>query len=251
MTHTARATLTLIAINLMVYFVMLVGWLMTGFYPKLLPALTDSLALSSEPWDLLSSPWTILTYMFTHVNFVHLTVNMLWLIGFCPMMKGNWAASFATYIAGGIVGGITFVYYTVISDEPRNELVGASAAVISVIIAATCLAPNRKLQMILIGEVKLKWLALFALLTLFAFSNALSAETAAHIGGALTGLILGLLLRKRDKSISENALTCARQHTRQLSLLQKAERSGFNSLSEQERLELFNLHNSHTRAESK
>jgi membrane associated rhomboid family serine protease len=251
MTHTARATLILVAVNLAVYFLMFVGWLLTGLFPNLLASLTGTLALSSDFLHLFAAPWTILTYMFTHVSFVHLTVNMLWLIGFCPMMKGNWTASFATYLLGGVVGGIAFVGYSLVSGDAYGGLVGASAAVISVIITATCLAPNRSLQMLFIGEVKMKWVALFAILTLFAFSPTFSAETAAHLGGALTGGVLGLLLRRRDRSISERALTQARQHTRHLSLLQKAERSGFTALSEQERLELFNLHNQDRRAESK
>lgn len=97
--------------------------------------------------------------------------------------------------------------------------------------------------MLLIGDVRLIWVALVAILTMFAGSPVFSPATAAHVGGAVTGGIAGLALRIHNQAMVQKAMTQARLHTRRLSLIHKAGQSGFASLSEDERLELFDLQN--------
>lgn len=245
MTRTARATLTLVAANLAAYFVLLAGWLLRDYYPGLPARMTTILSLPSSPAMLPEYPWTLLTYMFIHLNFVHLTVNMLWLIGFGPMMKGGWLNTAGTYVAGGICGAATFLAFSFAEGGHAGELAGASAAVISIVVATACLSPDRKLRMLFIGDVRLKWVALVAIVTMLAGNPSLSPVTAAHSGGALAGGIIGLALRRHYHVISRNAMEQARRRTRRLSLIHKAGQSGFASLSEPERLELFDLQDRH------
>lgn len=244
MTRTASATLILVAVNLTVYFIMLAGWLVRDLFPHLPETITSFLALGSSLTEIAHAPWTLVTYMFTHLNFIHLTVNMLWLIGFGPMIKGDWQHTVATYLIGGICGAFAYLAISLNSNN-SVELAGASASVIAVIVATACLTPNRQLQMIIFGAVKLKWIALIAVITIFIDGNFLSPVTVAHLGGVIGGGIIGLCLHYHDRKLSEKALEVARQHTRRLSLLQKVDKSGFASLSELERLELFDMRNRH------
>lgn len=244
MTRTARATLILVAVNLTIYFLMLVCWLVRELFPNLPETMTGCLALGASFGELSHAPWTLVTYMFTHLNFVHLTVNMLWLIGFGPMIKGDWQHTIATYLVGGVCGAIAYLA-TSINTNNHIELAGASASVLAVIVATACLAPNRQLNMIILGAVKLKWLALIAVITIFFDGDLLSPVTVAHLGGAIAGGIIGLSLHYHDYKLSQQALETARRHTRRQWLLHKVDQSGFASLSEVERLELFDMRNRH------
>lgn len=241
MTSTARASLTIVAANLAVYFVMLGAWMMRGFIPGLPETLASVLAFPHTASSLYEVPWTVVTYMFTHVSFVHLTVNMLWLIGFGPMLKGNGLHTTAAYLAGGICGALAFFLCPDSHQSAHAELAGASASVLSIVMAATCLSPDRKLSLLLIGDVRLKWVALAAIITICAGSPTLSPVTGAHFGGAFAGILLGVTLRLRHRLAIRKGMEEARRHTRRLALIHKAGRSGFASLSEHERLELFNL----------
>lgn len=241
MTSTARATLMLVAANLAVYFVILGAWLARGLFPGLTAAITDQLSLSGSVSSLASHPWRLLTYMFTHLNFVHLTVNMLWLIGFGPMIKGRGCHTVATYLAGGVCGAVAFIICQPAGEAATTDLVGASAAVLSVVAASATISPRRRLKIIFVGEVRLIWIAMTAMLTLLAGYGGLDPVTGAHMAGALAGFLAGLSLRRRHQTAIRKGMETARRHTRRLSLIHKAGQSGFASLSEPERLELFDL----------
>lgn len=244
MAPTARATLMLVTVNLAVYFLMLAGWLLRDFFPELPEMMTSFLALPDSLEGIAGKPWTTVTYMFTHLNFVHLTVNMLWLLGFGPMIKGSWQHTAGTYLAGGLFGMIAYLLAS-IGGNAAGELAGASASVIAVVIATACLSPGRKLRLIFVGEVKLKWISLIAVISMFAGADILSPVTAAHLGGAVGGALVGFVLRRLDRELSHRAMETARRHTHRLGLIQKVGRSGFASLSEPERLELFDMRNRH------
>lgn len=244
MTSSARATLTLVIANLAIYLVMLGCWLSRGLFPGMPDYLTSLLSLPSDLHRVMSHPWTILTYMFTHISFVHLTVNMLWLVGFGPTLRGNGRLTILTYLAGGLTGGLMFLLTQTLSDDKASILAGASASVIAVTLTAAVLSPSRRLDMLLFGNVKLKWVALIAVITMFAGSRTFSASTVAHLGGVIAGLVIAVVVKIRDRIIVERAMQKARIVTRQRTLISKAGKSGFASLSEPERLELFNLHKS-------
>lgn len=244
MTRSARMTLILLTVNLAVYFVMLSGWLLRGIWPGVAEWLTATLALPSEFNRFASAPWTLLTYMFTQVSFVHLTVNMLWLIGFGAVLRGDGWRTLLTYIAGGITGGISFIAASAAINSASTEdsasiLAGASAAVLAVITAAAIISPTRKMHLLLAGELQLKWLALFALVTVLLGSPLLCAAGAAHAGGIAAGAVAGFVIRKEEERLSIKAMAQARLTTRRKAILQKAGRSGFASLSEEERRLLF------------
>ena len=246
MSQTARATLIIMTVNLTVYLIVLTAWLAKGIFPQLTEGIVGFLAFPASPDGFLMAPWTAFTYMFSHLNFVHLTVNMLWLVGFGPMTKGGWRRPVAAYLAGGVCGAAAFLASSAGQGIIAGNLAGASASVIAVVVTAACLSPDRELRLFFAANVKLKWMALAAIITIFAGSPTFTPATAAHLGGVAAGLTIGLWRRHRDRRLTDRAMEKARQHTRRLGLLNKAARSGLASLSEPERLELFALRNMNT-----
>ena len=69
------------------------------------------LQLPASPELLLFRPWTLFTYMFTHFDFLHILFNMLWLYWFGGLFLNffNERQLGGLYILGGLAGAILFV----------------------------------------------------------------------------------------------------------------------------------------------
>lgn len=245
MTPTARYTIVLAMTNLAIYLGIFVCWIFSGDNPQTADNLSGLLALPPSLSGLLLKPWTIATFMFTQVGFMHLIANMLWLIGFGGMMKAGPRGLLFTYFAGGIGGGIAFLIYGALASTQLAPLIGASASVIAVVMTTTILTPNRRVGLLWFWEIKLKWLAPIALLTIF---GGTPGAVCAHLGGAAAGASCGLVIRFLNKRRSRLSLLKARREFDRLkrdahrsAIIAKASNSGFAALSESERLEVFNL----------
>jgi membrane associated rhomboid family serine protease len=154
------------------------------------------IALSSEPSNFVFKPWTFLTYAFFHDGFWHLFFNMmvlnfsstLFLTFFTPKQF------LGLYILSAIFAGITFVagYYFL---NLSASIVGASAAIMAVLVAATTYHPLMNVRLLLIGNVKL-WHITFViiLLDLMQFRLENTGGHISHLSGALFGFIFIKLL---------------------------------------------------------
>ena len=68
--------------------------------------------------------------------------------------------------------------------------IGASAGVMAIVLAAATIAPNFELGFAIIGPVKIKWIALvYVVLDLINIQNGNAGGHIAHLGGALLGFI--------------------------------------------------------------
>jgi len=166
----------------------------------------DYLGVPSSLEHLLVRPWTLITYAFTHQGFLHLLFNMLMLYWF-----GNILSDFAgnkrvlpVYILGALVGAVVFIagynLLPVLRPTVGLPMIGASAGVLALVVAAATLVPDYSIVLFLIGPVKLKWLAL-ALVIIDVISLPLNNAGGhlAHLGGALSGfLYISQLRRGRD-----------------------------------------------------
>ncbi|MCQ2376132.1 MAG: rhomboid family intramembrane serine protease [Salinivirgaceae bacterium] len=140
-------------------------------------------------------PWGLLTYMFLHHDFLHLLFNMLWLYWFGQIFteyfKGRQLLN--VYLVGGLAGAVLFVLCYNVFPAFSNvsewaSAIGASAAVYAVVVAAAVYVPNYTMNLLLLGPVKIKWIAVFAIVSDLAFM--LEGNTGghiAHLGGALFG----------------------------------------------------------------
>jgi membrane associated rhomboid family serine protease len=146
--------------------------------------------ISNNFWYNLTHPWAIVTHMFMHEGLLHLVFNLLWLYWFGRIL-GDLAGDkhiLPLYILGGVSGGLLFIILGGFLYVSAYAL-GASAAVTAIGVAAAMIAPDYNIRLILIGDVKLKFVVA-ALLVLDLISIANNVNTGghlAHLGGAMMG----------------------------------------------------------------
>ena len=149
-------------------------------------------------------PWSIVTYMFLHAGILHLLFNMLWLYSFGQLFLMFFSARHfrGLYFLGGFCGGL--LYMVAYNFFPYFEsylygsyLLGASASVLAIVIATAVRNPEYRVNLLLFGQVRLKYLALVMIITdlLFVTSNNAGGHIA-HLGGALAGWWFAAGLRK-------------------------------------------------------
>lgn len=153
---------------------------------------------------LMTKPWTILTYMFVQEEFWHLFFNMIWLYWFgkifMEFMPGKKIISL--YFIGGISGALTFILaynvFPVFHDTlSLSTTIGASASVLAITIATAVLVPEYAVNLLFIGPVKIKYIALFTvILDVLSIRSGNAGGHIAHIGGAISGALFILFIRK-------------------------------------------------------
>ena len=164
----------------------------------------DWLALPADFGMLASRPWTLITYMFLHFDFLHILFNLLWLywMGQIFLNYFNQGKLVTIYLLGGISGGLFYVagynsfpvFSQIVVD---SRLLGASASVIAIVTALAVHAPNHILHLMFIGPVKMKYIALFSvLLYVIGISSTNAGGNLAHLGGAFWGMLYVLQLRR-------------------------------------------------------
>ena len=170
----------------------------------------NKLYLPAEKSKLLSQPWTFITYMFLHNSFLHLLFNMIWLhfVGKIFLQYLNPKQLLSTYILGGICGGLLFIisynYVPVLTEYVQNaQALGASAAVLAIMVAIATYTPNYSVRFPFIGIVKLKHIAIFSvILDILSIPKGNTGGHIAHLGGAIFGYFYIKQLQKgNDYSI--------------------------------------------------
>jgi len=154
------------------------------------------LAVPSNVSELLLKPWTLLTYMFLQENFFHLFFNMviLYFGGRIFSEYLNSAKLLSVYIWGGIFGALLFVFaynfFPVFQREVLFSvpLLGSSAAVIAILVAIATHVPNYYVNLIIVGRVRLKHLAVFfIIIDVLSIQKGNAGGHISHLGGAIWG----------------------------------------------------------------
>ena len=166
--------------------------------------LVHILSLPASVGNLIVQPWSMFTYMFLHLSFFHILFNMLWLywmgkilLDFLNSNKFIWI-----YILGGLAGGVLYMILFNLfpgfsSNIDNSYLLGASAGVLAIVVATATLLPDYSIQMMFFGTVKLKYLALVVvLLDLVSIGGGNAGGHIAHLGGALLGFVYIKQLRR-------------------------------------------------------
>lgn len=214
-----------------------------------------------NPRDILSSLWLELgkdnmpshifspvTYMFVHIHPVHLLFNLLWLLifGVCRdprIISGK--SLCAIYLAGGIAGAVA---YMMIPDSGAGSrpLVGASAAVLTVVTAVSLLCPRKRINLPALCHMRLLYLGL-AVIGLHLLNMKAGGFSAPHVAGIITGVIyagwtrLAALRRHdRDTSCVLTSSTDASAHLSSSDIEAKLLKSGYMSLNSEERAMIIN-----------
>lgn len=233
-------------------------------------------ALPSSFSKLVLQPWSAITFMFMHADVWHIFYNMLWLYWFGQIYQlymGNRRA-LHIFVFGSLSGGALILLLSHIIPPLRASIdfsytVGASAGIFAIVFAATALNPEHRINLILIGAVPIKYIAVASfLLSYVAITGGNAAGEIAHIGGAVFGFTyikalqagtdwftpldkLFALFKPKSKlkatyvSMGKNNASAAPdpEQKRVDQILEKISKSGYNSLSKEERDFLFKFSN--------
>ncbi len=208
--------------------------------------------------------WTVLTYMFSHRGLLHILFNMLglyWLGRIFLDFLNNRQFIF-TYLAGGFAGALLFIIvynlFPAFKDTVQFSppLIGASASVMAIVAAAATLVPDYTIHLLIIGPVRLKYLAIvYFLLDIIGIAGANPGGSIAHIGGALLGFVYIKQLQKGNdwskilqKKSKLKIVKKSGAHSKNTNMpdqdvidriLDKISKSGYGSLSKSEKEQLF------------
>jgi membrane associated rhomboid family serine protease len=155
------------------------------------------IALSSDPTIFITQPWTLISYAFFHHGFGHLFFNMM-VLHFSSMLFLTFFNSkqfLALYLLSSLFSGIAFVigYYFL---HLSSSMVGASAAIMAILVATTTYRPLMNVRLILLGNVKLWHItAVILVLDFMQFKIENTGGHIAHLSGAFFGFIFIKLLQ--------------------------------------------------------
>lgn len=177
--------------------------------------LVDWLAVPSGGIPLLTRPWTVFTYMFLHEDLFHILFNMLFLYFFGQVLVnflGN-KRVIPIYVLGGLMGFLFYFFSanlleTSLFGKIGTPMLGASAGVMAVVMAAATIAPTHTFHLMFIGPVQIRYIAFFfILLDILAIQNAdpNTGGSLAHLGGVFLGwLFISQLKKGTDWSVGFN-----------------------------------------------
>ncbi len=147
--------------------------------------------------------WRFITFQFLHGNLHHLVFNMLALYFFGPLVEFYLRPRqfLAFYLLCGIGGALFYLVLLMLGyriGTPTVPLVGASAGIFGMLVAAALIAPHAMVYLFGVIPMRLVTLAYFFIIyavlqVLFGGVNA--GGEAAHLGGAAAGVVL---MRKTD-----------------------------------------------------
>jgi len=239
------------------------------------------LAVPADLNELLYKPWTVFTYMFLHHDFLHILFNLLWFYWFGKIFLQYLTEKqlLSVYILGGISGAVLYILafnlFPLFEPYLQNSIaLGASAAVLAIVVSISFYVPNYTLNLMFIGPVKLKYIALISIvIDVLSIAGANAGGHIAHLGGAIFGYLfisqyktgkelsvdfdkffknIGAFFKpkpkikvtyKKPKTDFEYNAEKAKKQEEIDRILDKIAKAGYESLSKQEKEILFNLGN--------
>jgi membrane associated rhomboid family serine protease len=145
--------------------------------------------------------WRFITFQFLHAGLTHILFNMFALYFFGPLIEAYLGRRrfLAFYLLSGVGGGLMYVvlwalgFFGAGPNASNVPLVGASAGIFGVLVAAARIAPDA--TVLIYGSIPMRlktmaWVMIgIAVFTIFTGGNNAGGE-AAHLGGAAIGFLL-------------------------------------------------------------
>ncbi len=237
----------------------------------------DHFAISSNFQTLLYHPWSWITSLFLHYNFTHLFFNMLTLLfsGYIFLQYFKNRDFYLVYFIGGLLGNLLYVlsynYFPIFQSIKESSFaMGASGAIMAILVAIACKVPNYEIQLLLFGRIKLKWLAIiFVIIDIISIPYGNSGGHFAHLGGAFFGgafVFVPQIFAKyhfafnkpwkhkhktyhqnktysRPKTDEQYNTERAENRKKLDAILEKISKSGYNNLTKEEKAFLFDTSN--------
>jgi len=113
----------------------------------------------------------------------------------------------SVYLLGGLMGAVFYViainlFPMFALTKNCSIAIGASASVLAVFIAIATYSPNYSVMLFLIGKVKLKYVALiFVAIDIISIDGKNPGGSIAHLGGALWGFLFAMQYRNKSKAL--------------------------------------------------
>ena len=232
--------------------------------------LLNNLSVSSNINTLIYKPWTIITHMFVHVDLLHALINLCYLYFGGKILTSylNNKNVLYIYMMGGITGALLYILsfntFPVFEDIKTHSMAfGASASALAVLFATATYVPNFPVNVIFFKDVKLKYIVMIIIIiSILSIPHNNAGGHIAHIGGAFYGWlyiymrkkgikmeyrltrIFGLSAVKKTKNRIENDYEYNARKKKEKdnidAILDKISRSGYDSLSENEKKTLSN-----------
>ena len=236
----------------------------------------DKFALPMSFGNLIWHPWSLIFFMFMHSGLKHIAFNMLCLYWFGEIynlyMRDK--RTLLIFVFGSLAGGMLAIGLSHLAPPLRaminnSYLVGASAGVFAIMFAAAALNPEHRVRVWLIGEVAIKYVAIVCfLISYVTIVNGNAEGMISHLGGSLFGYFyirslragtdwftpldkIGGLFKPKSKlkatyvsrSKAKKDGPSDTEQKRLDLILEKIAKSGYNSLSKEEKDFLFKFSN--------
>jgi rhomboid protease GluP len=163
------------------------------------------------PLSLTTQPWRILTSNYVHIGIIHIGFNMWCLLNLGTLAQRIFDRStyLLIYTATGIAGSIASLWWhpAVVGAGASGAIFGLAGALIAALYLGKLPIPKEAIQS------TMKSLLMFAAYNLF-FGLSRGIDNAAHVGGLVSGLVLGAFLSKHLTGPAE-----ARQQWRNLAFV--------------------------------
>ncbi len=274
---TNRLIIANIAVFLLIIIAQAIGKIAEA---DLYPIINIIFSLEASLNGLMVMPWGLFTSIFTHFDLYHILFNMIFLYFAGNMFERSFSAKklLLVYIFGGIFGGLfevisgTFLF----AQNEVHHVIGASGSVMAIFTALAFYSPNTKVLLFGLLPVRLFILALFFLASDLIGLGDQDDNVAhfAHIGGAFFGFLsvqnihnsknilnriekILMSIKGRFKKKPKMYYTRSDQHKtdeeynsdkrkkqqKTDSILDKISKSGYDSLTKEEKDFLFNQSN--------
>ncbi len=266
--NNGKMTVRLIIVNVIVFIAIYIVGLIEGLFGSS----NIGLSLFTFPTSVLEfamKPWTLFTSIIAHFSLGHLFFNMLFLFFAGSMFEQVFGGKklLLTYIFGGIMGNVFELTITFLFPDfsPPHYVVGASGAIMAVFAAIAVYRPQTPIYLFGIIAIPIYVLALFFLAKdLIGLGASDEIAHFAHLGGAFFGFLAvqnihsqSNILNRITRLFERKQRTTPRKNTRYKTdevfnsekkakqerideILDKISKSGYESLSREEKDYLFN-----------
>ncbi|MFK7785647.1 MAG: rhomboid family intramembrane serine protease [Crocinitomicaceae bacterium] len=165
----------------------------------------DIFTLQTKGGEFITHPWGLFTHFFSHQGFLHLLSNMLmfYIFGRLFIQYFSQKRLLYTYILGGIAGGLLEMASQIFPTMFPVPLIGASGAVMAVMVAIAAHKPFLELNFFNVLKLKLYAVAgIFFIINFISLGLQNGTGYFAHIGGAIIGYISVQQLKSSTNIVS-------------------------------------------------
>jgi membrane associated rhomboid family serine protease len=185
-------------------------FLFTSFAPRSLGP--DIAILALVPYTVVHrfTVWQLVTYLFLHGGLLHLLFNMLTLWMFGVQLERQWGTRFFLkyYFICGVGAGLFDVALHAALGDWSTRTIGASGAIMGLLLAYGVLYPNQTVLMNFLFPIKAKYMVMiYAAIELYmSLGPNTGVSSIAHLGGMAVGYVY---LKGRLPAIRMPDLTAA------------------------------------------